>query len=165
MDDTKRDFASGASSEDGDGDGNGGGDGETIDLVRAGREKLGDEGRYMLGTSEEGMMGGQGSGALLLGGGHGLGDKRSAVQKLRSFPLVFWLVVVSCVSVYGVVVPFNNTASSFLLERDYFRDGPEALAAMGLTPDQRAALSCLERRHLLRARDACEELVGWTLHH
>ena len=37
------------------------------------------------------------------------------------FPHAFWVLVISCVVVYGCVLPFNNIASSLLLERDYFK--------------------------------------------
>lgn len=40
------------------------------------------------------------------------------------FPLPFWILVVSCVVVYGCVLPFNNIASSLLLERDFFKEPP-----------------------------------------
>jgi MFS family permease len=33
---------------------------------------------------------------------------------------IFWVLVVSCVVVYGCVLPFNNISSSLLQERDYF---------------------------------------------
>ncbi|RYG65001.1 MFS transporter, partial [archaeon] len=33
-----------------------------------------------------------------------------------------WILVVSCVVVYGCILPFNNISSSLLLERDYFRE-------------------------------------------
>lgn len=37
---------------------------------------------------------------------------------------IFWILVVSCVVVYGCVLPFNNISSSLLLERDYFIPNP-----------------------------------------
>jgi MFS family permease len=43
-------------------------------------------------------------------GGLGGAPPPSTLDKVKTFPLVFWLVVISCVSIYGVVVPFNNTA-------------------------------------------------------
>jgi len=39
-------------------------------------------------------------------------------------PHIFWVLVVSCVVVYGCVLPFNNISSSLLLERDYFQSPP-----------------------------------------
>ena len=36
-------------------------------------------------------------------------------------PYAFWVLVVACMVVYGCVLPFNNIASSLLLERDYFK--------------------------------------------
>lgn len=38
-----------------------------------------------------------------------------------SLPWPFWLLTISCVVVYGCVLPFNNVASSLLMERDYFK--------------------------------------------
>jgi MFS family permease len=38
------------------------------------------------------------------------------------FKHIFWILVVSCMVVYGCVLPFNNISSSLLLERDYFKD-------------------------------------------
>ena len=35
-------------------------------------------------------------------------------------PFAFWVLVMSCMIVYGCILPFNNIASSLLLERDYF---------------------------------------------
>jgi MFS family permease len=46
----------------------------------------------------------------------------------QPFSPTFWLVALNCVVVYGVVVPFNNTSSSFLLQRDYFQALPAPLA-------------------------------------
>jgi len=43
------------------------------------------------------------------------------LSDVRHFNKMLWLLTASCVVVYGCVLPFNNTASSFLLERDYFR--------------------------------------------
>lgn len=37
---------------------------------------------------------------------------------------IFWVLVLLCVVVYGCVLPFNNIASSLLLERDYFIENP-----------------------------------------
>ena len=37
---------------------------------------------------------------------------------------IFWVLVVSCMVVYGCVLPFNNISSSLLLERDYFMEPP-----------------------------------------
>jgi MFS family permease len=39
-----------------------------------------------------------------------IAPKESTLQRLMALPNIFWLVVLSCVAVYGVVVPFNNTA-------------------------------------------------------
>jgi hypothetical protein len=37
-------------------------------------------------------------------------------------PRIFWVLVASCVVVYGCILPFNNISSSLLLERDYFKE-------------------------------------------
>jgi MFS family permease len=47
------------------------------------------------------------------------------LRDVLSFSQAFWLLTVSCVVVYGCVLPFNNIASSLLLERDYFQ-APES---------------------------------------
>lgn len=39
-------------------------------------------------------------------------------------PKVFWILCILCFVIYGCVLPFNNIASSFLLERDYFQSPP-----------------------------------------
>lgn len=39
-------------------------------------------------------------------------------------PFPFWLLTISCVVVYGCVLPFNNIASSLLIERNYFMEQP-----------------------------------------
>eukprot|EP00557_Chaetoceros_sp_GSL56_P002329 CAMPEP_0176504542 /NCGR_PEP_ID=MMETSP0200_2-20121128/15995_1 /TAXON_ID=947934 /ORGANISM="Chaetoceros sp., Strain GSL56" /LENGTH=637 /DNA_ID=CAMNT_0017903993 /DNA_START=2497 /DNA_END=4410 /DNA_ORIENTATION=- len=41
------------------------------------------------------------------------------------FDVMFWLLCLSCVVVYGCVLPFNNIASGILLERNYFTDPPQ----------------------------------------
>ena len=47
-------------------------------------------------------------------------DTSPKIKDLLKFPFVFWILVVLCITVYGCITPFNNVASSFLLERDYF---------------------------------------------
>jgi len=46
------------------------------------------------------------------------------VSDVRRFGPLFWLLTLSCVVVYGCVLPFNNVASGVLLERDYFTASP-----------------------------------------
>ena len=53
-----------------------------------------------------------------------------------AFP--FWLLTVSCVVVYGCVLPFNNIASSLLMERDYFKAQPDDLCALDYAGCQNA---------------------------
>jgi len=47
-------------------------------------------------------------------------DSKPKLRDLMTFPFVFWILVTLCITVYGCITPFNNVASSFLLERDYF---------------------------------------------
>lgn len=42
-------------------------------------------------------------------------------REVLSFNSAFWLLAISCVVVYGCVLPFNNIASGLLLERNYFQ--------------------------------------------
>ncbi|KAF0691106.1 Aste57867_17604 [Aphanomyces stellatus] len=44
---------------------------------------------------------------------------------LRQFGPLFWLLSISCMVVYGCVIPFNSVASSLLMERDFFKRPPE----------------------------------------
>ncbi|RHY70044.1 hypothetical protein DYB37_008258 [Aphanomyces astaci] len=44
----------------------------------------------------------------------------------------FWLIAISYVSFYAVIGPFNNVASSVLLERDYFQQPPPLCQRCGL---------------------------------
>jgi MFS family permease len=46
----------------------------------------------------------------------------SMVAGVKSFGIKYWLMLGSCLAAYGIIQVFNNTASAFLLERDYFRD-------------------------------------------
>lgn len=46
------------------------------------------------------------------------------VSDIRKFSRLFWLLSLSCVVVYGCVLPFNNVASGILLERDFFSASP-----------------------------------------
>eukprot|EP00804_Cyclotella_cryptica_P002129 CCRYP_006549-RA/>CCRYP_006549-RA protein AED:0.02 eAED:0.02 QI:208/1/1/1/1/1/3/273/614 len=46
------------------------------------------------------------------------------ISDIRKFGLLFWLLSLSCVVVYGCVLPFNNVASGILLERDFFTSSP-----------------------------------------
>ncbi|KAL7503420.1 hypothetical protein ACHAWX_000583 [Stephanocyclus meneghinianus] len=42
------------------------------------------------------------------------------ISEIRKFGQLFWLLSISCVVVYGCVLPFNNVASGILLERNFF---------------------------------------------
>ena len=46
------------------------------------------------------------------------------------FPKIFWITTVLSIVIYGCIVPFNNVASTLLLERDYFMEQPNALCAL-----------------------------------
>jgi MFS family permease len=50
-------------------------------------------------------------------------------RDVLKFSQAFWLLTISCVVVYGCVLPFNNIASTLLLERTYF-EAPEASCAL-----------------------------------
>jgi hypothetical protein len=41
------------------------------------------------------------------------------ITDLFNFKLPFWLLSVSCLVIYGTVIPFNNNASTFLQIRDF----------------------------------------------
>lgn len=43
---------------------------------------------------------------------------------IKHFRPAFWLLSLSCLVVYGCVIPFNNVASSLLMERDFFKEPP-----------------------------------------
>ncbi|OQS05172.1 Major Facilitator Superfamily (MFS) [Thraustotheca clavata] len=45
-------------------------------------------------------------------------------RDFREFRPIFWLLAIACMVVYGCVIPFNNVASSLLMERDFFREPP-----------------------------------------
>jgi hypothetical protein len=47
-----------------------------------------------------------------------------------NFPHVYWCVALTCVFVYGCVWPFNNVASTLLLERNYFMEQPNSQCAL-----------------------------------
>ena len=45
--------------------------------------------------------------------------------EIYALPPIFWVLILLTCCIYGAVIPFNNIASSLLLERDYFRAPPE----------------------------------------
>jgi MFS family permease len=47
------------------------------------------------------------------------------ISDIRKFKPLFWLLSLSCVVVYGCVLPFNNVASGILLERNFFTSPPD----------------------------------------
>jgi MFS family permease len=49
----------------------------------------------------------------------------SAAGSLKTVSSLFWLLALSCLLVYGCIVPFNSVASGILLERNYFKTPPD----------------------------------------
>lgn len=49
-------------------------------------------------------------------------NQEVGLRDVLKFKNVFWILVISCMVVYGCVLPFNNISSSLLLERDYFQE-------------------------------------------
>jgi MFS family permease len=58
------------------------------------------------------------------------------LSDVKHFGIMFWLVSLSCVVVYGCVLPFNNIASGVLLERNYFGTPEPAPQCILWYPDQ-----------------------------
>merc|ERR1712000_467082 len=52
------------------------------------------------------------------------------IYAVLSFITPFWVLTISCLVVYGCVLPFNNIASTLLLERDYFMAQPNDACAL-----------------------------------
>lgn len=52
----------------------------------------------------------------------------ASLKDVFQLKYIFWILVVSCMVVYGCVLPFNNISSSLLLERDYFKPVPSGCA-------------------------------------
>lgn len=48
----------------------------------------------------------------------------ASLKDVFQLKYIFWILVLSCMVVYGCVLPFNNISSSLLLERDYFKPTP-----------------------------------------
>ena len=46
------------------------------------------------------------------------------LRAIGRFKASFWMLTVGCLAVYGNVLPFNNVASSLLMERTYFQPTP-----------------------------------------
>lgn len=51
-------------------------------------------------------------------------DKKVSFSDVFNFSHAFWVLSISCVVVYGCILPFNNIASALLLQRDYFIENP-----------------------------------------
>lgn len=50
--------------------------------------------------------------------------QRTHFSDIKHFRPAFWLLALSCLVVYGCVIPFNSVASSLLMERDFFKEPP-----------------------------------------
>ncbi|RLN06394.1 hypothetical protein BBJ28_00011853 [Nothophytophthora sp. Chile5] len=50
---------------------------------------------------------------------------------IKHFRPAFWLLALSCLVVYGCVIPFNSVASSLLMERDFFKEPPSLCRRCG----------------------------------
>jgi MFS family permease len=89
--------------------------GEERDAARAARARAGEGARDAAGSGPPGIE-----------RGGPLAPACARVERscpdVRGFGLSFWLLVVSCVVVYGAVLPFNNVASPFLIHK-YYCDG------------------------------------------
>uniref|UniRef100_K3X0A8 Lysosomal dipeptide transporter MFSD1 n=1 Tax=Globisporangium ultimum (strain ATCC 200006 / CBS 805.95 / DAOM BR144) TaxID=431595 RepID=K3X0A8_GLOUD len=53
------------------------------------------------------------------------------ISDIKHFSMVFWMILVASVSIWGSVVPFQTVAGSILLERDFFRHPPPACRRCG----------------------------------
>lgn len=51
---------------------------------------------------------------------------------IKHFRPAFWLLALSCLVVYGCVIPFNSVASSLLMERDFFKEPPADCRRCGI---------------------------------
>eukprot|EP00475_Leptophrys_vorax_P015521 TRINITY_DN2184_c0_g1_i1.p1 TRINITY_DN2184_c0_g1~~TRINITY_DN2184_c0_g1_i1.p1 ORF type:complete len:516 (+),score=117.03 TRINITY_DN2184_c0_g1_i1:176-1549(+) len=58
-------------------------------------------------------------------------EKPFQVRDLLRFSLSFWLISISCLVVYGTVLPFNNVSQSFLMQK-YGYDQTKAGAIQGI---------------------------------
>ncbi|OQR97464.1 Major Facilitator Superfamily (MFS) [Achlya hypogyna] len=54
-----------------------------------------------------------------------------SLRDIQQFKPLFWLLAIACMVVYGCVIPFNNVASSLLMERDFFRAPPYSCRRCG----------------------------------
>jgi MFS family permease len=50
-------------------------------------------------------------------------DEKVSLGDVRYFRFGLWMLVASCLVVYGCILPFNNVASDVLMTRDYFPYG------------------------------------------
>ena len=69
--------------------------------------------------------------------------KKGSWRDIKHLSGLFWLLTASCVVVYGCVLPFNNVASSLLLERDFFKMPPPECRRCG-TGAYAAETNCLQ---------------------
>ena len=55
-------------------------------------------------------------------------DEEIRLTDVKNFGSIFWLLSLSCLVVYGCVLPFNSFASGILSERNYFVEPPSSCA-------------------------------------
>ena len=69
-------------------------------------------------------------------------SRASRWSKVMMLPSAFWLLSLSCVAIYGIVLPFNNIASNLLIEK-FLCQGPCCPSARGVKamihPEQQCA--------------------------
>lgn len=74
-----------------------------------------------------------------------------SLKEIRNFGPLFWLLSLSCLVVYGCVIPFNNVASGILLERNYFTTDSASVSNSSCTallyPDQ-CTLGTLQKKNV-----------------
>ena len=58
------------------------------------------------------------------------------ITDIRKFGPIFWLLTLSCIFVYGCVLPFNNVASGILLERNFFTPSSSSQSCKLAHPNQ-----------------------------
>ena len=64
--------------------------------------------------------------AVSTNSGSSIDEPRFKCSDIARFGILFWLLCLCCLVVYGCIVPFNNVVSGILLERDYFLEPPDS---------------------------------------
>ena len=80
-------------------------------------------------------------------------NKKSGVHvtNMGKCTLIFWLLILSCLMVYGCILPFNNVLSSILLERDFFIPSPADCRLED--PDECSAGYLQQEKNVLNTRN------------